>query len=91
MSYGHPWGRKGGLLSKEGRQIGFVLDLSDMRGWSGPKANQIRVPLNRSTLFPGMSRLLQEGEGQLLVAFVNYGADGNTKVTTSNTAGLDIQ
>jgi hypothetical protein len=91
MSVAYPWARTGGLLSEREREIGFVLDLSDMRGWTGSKLKEILVPLNSQNLLASMGLRLDEGKGQMFVAFVKYGPDGNTKIIMSNTVRMAVE
>ena len=86
---GYPWAREGGVLSKDDHEMGFVLDLSDQRGWTGPKPNQILIPLTDDNLLTGFAHLLKS-DGTILAAFVKDGKD-NQKVCISNTAKAAYQ
>jgi hypothetical protein len=87
---GYPWGdHEGGVLGNESQQLGFFLDLSDQRGWTGPKPNQILIPLADDNLLTGFVHILKS-DGTILAAFVKDGKDGQ-KVCISNTVRAAYQ
>lgn len=96
ITAGGGWSRLGGLLRSGRRDIGFILDLNPLEKWSGPSANQISFMLDSpkppfdpsATLLPGM--VISKG-GQLIVQFVKFGKDGNTRVGISNVTSAKIE
>ena len=88
---GGGWSSDGSFLDKSGKEVGFVLDLAPLKEWPSSAPQVIEAPLNSSTLLEGMSVRLGEGKGQLYVALVKYGKDGNAKVSISNTVSVKIE
>jgi hypothetical protein len=88
MRAAFPWSSVGGLLTKSGKYVGFVLDLTPLKEWPSSAPKMIEAPLDASTLLEGMDVRLEEGKGQLYVAFVEYGKDGDSKVSVSNTISV---
>jgi hypothetical protein len=84
------WGSNGGILRKADKEVGFILDLRPSKEWPSSAPKLIDVPMDASTLLEAMDTLLDEGKGRLYVAFVEYGPDGNTKVSLSNTISVRI-
>lgn len=84
-------------LSREGESIGFLTDIRyNGDRWPGANPKNIRVPLNSSNqalsfLNQALSFSALEREGVLLIGFVKYADDGNTKVPVSNTVSIRLR